>query len=286
MANSETIIQAESSSMPGVFYTVDLAKATCTCPLFKYSKGPCKHLKEAMVANPVACIPVSNPAHEFMRLRGDYTPIEVQPLIENYDKWLRTRVSKNFMLRDFMFHAYGSIMGIPNIPEHPELIERSARELGEKVCEPVLAKFGSFAITYGYASREIMSSRWPEIGPTKSSPHNWDRGTYGQKVYARMDILPYAVEDGEVSRADFGSWMMHNLDIDLLMQWDSSNVYCISVAPRPRRVWLEWCKNGSGDNHSNKRTYMGEKYWMKDYPALPQDKRPKFAPSFSGGKMY
>ena len=76
---------------------------------------------------------------------------------------------------------------------------------------------------------------------------------------------------------------MHNLDVDLLMQWTRSNVYCISISPRPRRVWLEWGSAKFGE--PRQRVFMGAQYWREVYPHLPANERPKFGPSRTGGSM-
>ena len=101
-----------------------------------------------------------------------------------------------------------------------------------------------------------------------------------------MDFLLYGLEDKQFEKFEVGRWMMSNLDIDLLMMWHHSNVFCVTVAPKPRRVFLEWFPYGKGDEGSNKRTYMGEYYWQAIWPTLPEDKRPRFGPSHTGGKMY
>jgi hypothetical protein len=46
-------IQVESFSEPGVFYTVDIAAKTCTCPAFKKRKTPCKHMRGHVVSDKV-----------------------------------------------------------------------------------------------------------------------------------------------------------------------------------------------------------------------------------------
>ena len=121
------------------------------------------------------------------------------------------------------------------------------------------------------------------MGPQSSSPHQWDRGTFGSEAYARVDIWPFAVEDGEVSKRDYGHWAMHNLDIDLLMQWTRSNVFCITIGPKPRRVWVEWGDISRGE--PKQRVFMGADFWQRVYPTLPPSERPRFGPSHSGGAM-
>lgn len=214
-------------------------------------------------------------------------PADVAKALAEYDALTRTRLSENFILRDFMYSTQAEVLRLPNLPEDPDMVIKAGKVLCEKVCEPVLARWGRFAITFGYQSRGLIEyGTSPNQNPRSSHPHQWDRGTFGEKVYARIDILPYCVEDGQVDRYEFGRWMMDNLDICLLMQWQKSNVYCITVGPKPRRVWLEWVPQGHGDNKSNKKEFMGTHYWQKVWPTLPHDKRPKHGPSHTAGKMW
>lgn len=204
--------------------------------------------------------------------------------ISRLDEWGRTRLSPHFIMRDFLYSARGEILGIPNYPQDDvDQVIRSGKLICEKVCEPILAEFGRFAITYGYQNRTLIEAGYKPMKKHSSDPHHWDRGTFGKQVYARIDILPFAVEDGKISKWDFGKWVMFNLDIDLLMQWHNSNTCCITISPKPRRVWLEW---GSPSQDQPKRTtFMGREYWQSVYPTLPEDQRPRFGPSCTGGSM-
>jgi hypothetical protein len=117
-----------------------------------------------------------------------------------------------------------------------------------------------------------------------SSPHCWDKkGLWGDHVYSRVDILPFCVEDGEVTKQEFGHWLMHHLDIDLVMQWTRSNVACITISPAPRRVWLMWGRASQGE--PRRTVFMGSDYWTNIYPTLPLHMRPKFAPSATEGSI-
>lgn len=177
-------------------------------------------------------------------------------------------------------------MGLSNFPEHPELVIVAGRALCHKILEPVLAHFGRPAITFGYMCRQAIEAGMPvseRSSPRSSSPHMWDRRSFGDEIYSRIDILPFCVEDRVVSRHDFGHWLMHHCDVDLLMQWTRSNVYCITISPKPRRVWLEWGNPKNGE--PRQRMFMGADYWQNIYPNLPEHERPKFAPSCTGGSM-
>jgi len=210
-------------------------------------------------------------------------PISDRALKNRYEALSRVRLSKNFILRDFLFSTSSAAQGITNFPEHPELVIAAGKALCEQLLEPILRRFGRFAITFGYQSREGIEADDPALSPNSSCPHNWDRKSWGCDVYARVDILPFCVEDGEVSKQEFAYWLMHNLDVDLLMQWTRSNVFCLTISPQPRRVWIEWGNPAKGEPRQTR--LMGADYWQNIYPNLPEDRRPKFAPSFTKGSL-
>jgi hypothetical protein len=203
------------------------------------------------------------------------------------DAFARTRLSKHFIMRDFLFSSHSACQGIPIVPDNPEHVIKAGKALCEKILEPVLAQFGMTAITYGYQNREGMESGWSskeKATMTRSSdPHHWDRGTFREGIYARVDILPFCVEDGYVSKRDFGLWVMHNLDVCLLMQYPNSNVSCITISPKPRRVFLEWGYNTEG--RMVQQEIIGVGYWNSIFPTLDTKDRPKFYPSHSGGRV-
>lgn len=211
-------------------------------------------------------------------------------LYDRYEALSLTRLSKNFILRDFMFSVEAAVAGHSNYPsDNTDRVIESGKFLCSKVLEPILEHFGRFAITFGYQGRETMERTWSEQERLEkkhsSTPHHWDRGTFGDGVYARVDIMPFCVEDGLVTKREFGHWVMQNLDIDLLMQWQKANIYCITISPQPRRVWVEWTPMGKGDNGSNKIEIMGRAYWEKQFPLLPPSERPAFHPSATNGRM-
>ena len=210
-----------------------------------------------------------------------------QPTPEQYEALARVRLSKHYILRDFLFSTECAARGLSNYPEDPDMVIRAGKALCEKVLEPIRERWGHLITTFGYQSREGIEWGWSkarrESNRHSSSPHMWDRKCWGEAIYARCDILPICVEDGEVSKHEFGRWLMHNLDLDLCMMWRRSNVFCLTISPRPRRVWVLWGNPQIGE--PKQEMLMGATYWREVYPYLSEEQRPKFGPSCTGGRM-
>lgn len=289
----ETTVKVQSDTNPNHFYTVNKDKQTCTCPSHLFGKNYCKHLVAILGENPPQLVLTPSPSYA---PNGYLSPLPTQVVevskdhtdnMRTYHKYVMTRLSPNFILRDFMYSTEAEVLGVPNRPsDSPQMVVRAGKALCEEVLEKIIDAFGPISITFGYQTRAVIEAGLVGVKKNSSNPHQWDRGTYGNEIYARVDILPHSVEDGLISKGEFGKWLMYNLDIDLLMMWEHSNVFCITIGPKKRRVWLEWVKKGKGDNGSNRIDYMAEKFWTQDYLELPKDKRPKFGPSLTGGKMW
>jgi hypothetical protein len=273
-----TTVQVESKSKPGVFYTVDLQKKTCTCPQFLFRHKACSHLNELGVAEK-AKMP-----YEVTKATRDQMAL--------YHKLSLTRLSPNYILRDFLFSTESDVLNISNRPSDDlQQVIKSGKALCEKILEPLREQFGPLSITFGYQSRDLIEAGSMKMAKNSSSPHQWDRGTFGEDIYARVDVLIYAVETGAVTKDEVGNWMMYNLDVDLLMEWEKTDIFCITISPKPRRVWLEWVKQGTGTNGSNKIEKMGVEFW-KAFPIILEEagknaiiQVPKFYPSATNGYM-
>lgn len=67
----------------------------------------------------------------------------------------RTRLSKSFYLRDFLFSEIGTVHGISNIPDDPDLAIAAGRQLCSQLLEPLNEAFGGINIRSGYRSAEL-----------------------------------------------------------------------------------------------------------------------------------
>ena len=112
------------------------------------------------------------------------------PSLREYEALGKVRLSTNFIMRDFLFSSDAAARGINNFPEDPEMVIRAGKALCEKVLEPVLERWGRFAITFAYQSRAALEHSWPkekrETKARNSNPHHYDRKSWGDEVYCRV----------------------------------------------------------------------------------------------------
>lgn len=132
----------------------------------------------------------------------------------------RVRLSENFFLRDFLHSEIGSLYGIPNIPENPDLAIAVGKRLCEELLEPLQEVFGRLHLRSGYrapalnrfgnennlncARNDAAGHIWDELdvqgfmGATACVvvPWVWDRhqqpGDWQKLAWWIHDHLPYA----------------------------------------------------------------------------------------------
>ena len=196
--------------------------------------------------------------------------------------FLRTRLSTNFIMQDFMTGLSAINGDAPNYPKsnHAHIINSGKVLAG--VCEALEAHFGRLAITYGYKTPEVAETQ----GARDSDPHCWDKGTkFKGDIFARMDVLIHQINDTHLTKHDVAQWLVKNTMVDLVMSFPNSNVLCITVCPRPRRVYKEWTLKGAGTNGSNSITHIGTQYWQVEYNTQADWLHAEGPPSKSGGHM-
>lgn len=71
------------------------------------------------------------------------------------DEFGRTRLSKSFFMRDFLYSEIANLHGIPNIPDDPDLAIEAGRKLCMELLEPLQQRFGRIAIRSAYRSVEV-----------------------------------------------------------------------------------------------------------------------------------
>ncbi len=67
----------------------------------------------------------------------------------------RTRLSKSFFMRDFLFSEIAALHGFANIPGDPDLAIAAGTRLCEELLEPIQDAFGRIAVRSAYRSPEV-----------------------------------------------------------------------------------------------------------------------------------
>jgi len=86
--------------------------------------------------------------------------VELRRLSQEYDNYTRTRLSKNFILRDFLYSSDSDFRGIRNSPQDREMVLRSARKLTSEILEPITERFGKIHITFAYQANNYQPRQW------------------------------------------------------------------------------------------------------------------------------
>ena len=96
----------------------------------------------------------------------------------------RTRLSKTFFMRDFLYSDIATIHGLANLPDDPELAIAAGTHLCEDLLEPLQDVFGRLAIRSSYRSADVnnFGSAQQQAGKASyncstddDAGHIWDR---------------------------------------------------------------------------------------------------------------
>lgn len=102
--------------------------------------------------------------------------------VKALEEFGRVRLSRNFFMREFLYSEIGSIHGIPNIPDDPDLAIAAGRRLCEELLEPLQATFGRIAIRSSYRSCAVN-----EFGNKNKLNCSSNESTYADHIWDRRD---------------------------------------------------------------------------------------------------
>ena len=102
------------------------------------------------------------------------------------EKLGRTRLSKSFFMRDFLYSEISNFYSIPNIPDDPDLAIAAGTNLCETLLEPLRDTFGGIAIRSAYRSREVN-----EFGNKHKLNCSTNEQNYADHIWDQRDADGY-----------------------------------------------------------------------------------------------
>ena len=75
--------------------------------------------------------------------------------VKALEEFGRTRLSRSFFMRDFLFSEIAAINGMSNLPSDPDLAIKTGTRLCTDLLEPLNATFGRIAVRSAYRSEEV-----------------------------------------------------------------------------------------------------------------------------------
>lgn len=135
----------------------------------------------------------------------------------------RTRLSKNFFMRDFLYSEIANFDRLQNIPTDPDLAIAAGKRLCVELLEPLNATFGRIAIRSSYRSelvngygndqqRDGKGAYKCAANEKNFAHHIWDRRDQNGRMGATACIVIPWFADRYESGADWRSlaWWIHD----------------------------------------------------------------------------
>lgn len=130
----------------------------------------------------------------------------------------RTRLSKSFFMRDFLFSDIAAIHGLSNIPDDPDLAIAAGTRLCEDLLEPLQDKFGRLAIRSAYRSAEVNGLGAATKGyncasnESNRAAHIWDQRDAKGRMGATACVVVPSFHDAFPEPGDWTklAWWVHD----------------------------------------------------------------------------
>ena len=167
--------------------------------------------------------------------------------LQDLEDFGRIRLSKSFLVRDFLYSEAADYFGMSNLPQKPDLMITTGRELCRRILEPLTATFGPLHIHTGYLADEICA-----ITDQPSDPFQWDRTEDNDGIGAGAEIFIPGLPEQLINQGAWRSiacWVSEKLPIHqavfnlerrtITVSWNSRPgraVYVIHDDDRPHLV--------------------------------------------------
>jgi hypothetical protein len=130
----------------------------------------------------------------------------------------RVRLSRHFFLRDFLHSEIGSLYGIPNIPDDPDLAIENGRALCQTLLDPLEETFGRIAVRSGYRSAALNRfGNENRLNCARNDHpeecHIWDRAGGAGAIAGASIVIPWFADQYAKGRdwRDLAWWVHDHL---------------------------------------------------------------------------
>jgi hypothetical protein len=155
----------------------------------------------------------------------------------------RTRLSRSFFMRDFLYSEISNVYGIANLPRDPDFAIAAGRHLCEELLEPLQATFGRLAIRSAYRSCEVNAFGNAHhhncaTNQRNYARHIWDRrDARGNMGAMACIVVPwFADRVGKGAAWQAMAWWVHDhLPYSQLQFFPKLTAFNIGWQEQPRR---------------------------------------------------
>lgn len=165
------------------------------------------------------------------------------------DDFGRTRLSKSFFMREFLYSEIANLHGIPNIPDDPDLAIAAGTRLCTELLEPLQEVFGRIAIRYacrssavnGYGNEQQKAGKAGyscASNEANYASHIWDRRDAKGCIGATACIVVPSFADAYEAGADWRAlawWIHDHLPYSSLYFFPKRAAFNITWHERPER---------------------------------------------------
>ena len=152
----------------------------------------------------------------------------------------RTRLSRHFYLRDFLYSEIGQIHSIPNIPDNPDRASRLGAQLCQHLLDPLSDTFGRIGIRSGYRSAGLntFGNQQKLNCAATDNPeecHVWDRP--GPDVAGACIVIPWFADLYAQGRdwRDLAWWVHDHLPYSEMQFFPKLCAFNLTWRPAPWR---------------------------------------------------
>lgn len=165
----------------------------------------------------------------------------------------RTRLSRHFYLRDFLYSEIGAFHGFPNIPDEPDLAIAAGTRLATECLDPLVETFGPIHVRSAYRHPDLNAFGQRTYGSCASNESNraghiWDqRDAAGHIGACASIVIPWFADryaDGRDWR-DLAWWVHDHLPYSEMRFFPKLCAFNLTWNERPKREIRGWIGGNS-----------------------------------------